>query len=124
MLLMSSIPHHHHCTEAGTLSHVDYICFASQENDSSSECPDHERHNDDEHASDACQLHSIVTLLERIQDIPSYQSVSEPVLPQQVMPQDIILKDTAASPRIVITEKLSSFYLVRAKGLRAPPAFC
>ncbi len=28
LLLMSAIPHHHHCTEADTFSHIDYICFA------------------------------------------------------------------------------------------------
>lgn len=28
LLLMSAIPHHHHCTEADTFRHIDYICFA------------------------------------------------------------------------------------------------
>ena len=50
LLLMSAIPHHHHCTEADTFRHIDYICFADNgaiEGDACDDCnSDHEVNHD------------------------------------------------------------------------------
>ena len=68
LLLMSAIPHHHHCTEADTFRHIDYICFADNgaiEGDACDDCnSDHEVNHDMEHSHEGghVHLHSIVTI--------------------------------------------------------------
>ena len=121
MLLMSSVPHHHHCGQMDGHHHLDFICFASQDVDSGCAADKDCGHgHDGDHGSESCRIHSIVTLLERVQNIPSYQPALEFIVPQVIM-LEVTESDAADSPRIVIKEKLSSFYLVRSKGLRAPP---
>lgn len=120
MLLMSSVPHHHHCGQMDG-HHLDFICFASQGVDSGCTADKDCGHcHDGDHGSESCRIHSIVTLLERVQNIPSYQPALEFIVPQVIVLEAAEF-DAADSPRIVIKEKLSSFYLVRSKGLRAPP---
>lgn len=121
MLLMSSVPHHHHCGQMDGHHHLDFICFASLGTESSCAADKDCGHgHDGDHGSESCRIHSIVTLLERVQNIPSYQPALEFIVPQVIM-LEATESDAADSPRIVIKEKLSSFYLVRSKGLRAPP---
>ena len=121
MLLMSSVPHHHHCGQMDGHHHLDFICFASQGVDSGCAADkDCGYGHDGDHGSESCRIHSIVTLLERVQDIPSYQPALEFIVPQVIL-MEATESDAADSPRIVIKEKPSSFYLVRSKGLRAPP---
>ena len=121
MLLMSSVPHHHHCGQMDGHHHLDFICFASQDVDSGCAADKDCGHgHDGDHGSESCRIHSIVTLLERVQNIPSYQPALEFIVPQVIM-LEATESDAADSPRIVIKEKLSSFYLVRSNGLRAPP---
>lgn len=121
MLLMSSVPHHHHCGQMDGHHHLDFICFASQDVESGCAADEDCGHSHDgDHGSESCRIHSIVTLLERVQNIPSYQPALEFIVPQVIM-LEATESDAADSPRIVIKEKLSSFYLVRSKGLRAPP---
>lgn len=122
MLLMSSVPHHHHCGQMDGHHHLDFICFASQDVESGCAADEDCGHSHDgDHGSESCRIHSIVTLLERVQNIPSYQPALEFIVPQVIMLEATEF-DAADSPRIVIKEKLSSFYLVRSKGLRAPPS--
>lgn len=121
MLLMSSVPHHHHCGQMDGHHHLDFICFASQGIDSGCAADKDCGHSHDgDHGSESCRIHSIVTLLERVQNIPSYQPALEFIVSQMII-LETAESDAADSPRIVIKEKLSSFYLVRSKGLRAPP---
>lgn len=121
MLLMSSVPHHHHCGQMDGHNNLDFICFASQGLDSGCTADKDCGHcHDGDHGSESCRIHSIVTLLERVQNIPSYQPALEFIVPQVIV-LEAAESDAADSPRIVIKEKLSSFYLVRSKGLRAPP---
>ena len=105
----------------GWPSTSDFICFASQGVDSGcvsdNDCG---QCHDKDHSSESCRIHSIVTLLERVQNIPSYQPALEFIV-HQVIVLEAAEFDAADSPRIVIKEKLSSFYRVRSKGLRAPP---
>ena len=105
----------------GWPSNLDFICFASQGVDSGCTADKDCGHcHDGDHGSESCRIHSIVTLLERVQNIPSYQPALEFIV-SQVIVLEAAESDAADSPRIVIKEKLSSFYLVRSKGLRAPP---
>ena len=124
MLLMSAVPHHHHCSGIESLRHGDYICFASQEHEADeSGCHGMETESGhDRHESDACLLHSIVTLLERVQNVPSYHPALEAVIPQ------IILVDMSGNhvvDRFIVpfSERLVSSCIVRSSGLRAPPSF-
>lgn len=121
MLLMSAIPHHHHCTEAGTSSHIDYICFAADDAENYV-IADGDCHNEREHHSDDCLLHSIVTLLERIQNVPSYHPALEAVIPQSI---SVSLPGKYLTDRFIVpfSERIVSFCIVRSSGLRAPPSF-
>lgn len=119
MLLMSAIPHHHHCTEAGVSSHIDYICFAADDTvceDIANDC-----HNEREHHSDDCLLHSIVTLLERVQSVPSYYPAMDAVIPQSV---SVGLPGNSLVDGFIVpfSERIVSFCIVRSSGLRAPPS--
>lgn len=121
MLLMSSVPHHHHCGQMDGHHHLDFICFASPSTESCCAADEDCGHcHDGDHGSESCRIHSIVTIQERVQNIPSYQPALEFIVPQVIV-LEAAESDAADSPRIVIKEKLSSFYLVRSMGLRAPP---
>lgn len=126
MLLMSAVPHHHHCLGYESSRHIDYICFSGEEHEdavccdgecSGGSCTEHH----DGHETERCRLHSIVTLLERIQDIPSYQPALETAFFQNI--QEIQGVPEPADKFIVpLSERVTSFYFARAKGMRAPPA--
>ena len=146
VLLMSSIPHHHHCTLPGGFHHADYVCFASQDEDDAhcalGDCRSSSGLTGDSQSADSgeasagdenqcghrpcgdsenCRLHSIVTLLERVRNLPAYQPVLDFVA-QEVLAVSAPDADLLDAARIVLSEKLTSFYLIRAKRLRAPPS--
>lgn len=147
VLLMSSIPHHHHCTFPGGIHHVDYVCFASQDEEAAhcacGDCQSSDSGKGDSAVSDSgeetsscggdscghhpcgdsenCRLHSIVTLLEKVRNLPAYQPVLEFVV-QEELTVSSPNADSRDASRVVLSENLTSFYLIRAKGLRAPPS--
>lgn len=117
MLLMSAVPHHHHCTEAGTASHIDYICFAADDFDNADDCTEDDNHG---HHSDECLLHSIVTLLTRVQNVPSFQPAIDAIIQAALtLPNQEGSLETEFS--VLLSERLAYFHIVRSLGLRAPP---
>lgn len=126
MLLMSAVPHHHHCLGYESSGHADYICFSGEEHEDAlccyEDCTDGScAGHHDGHGTERCRLHSIVTLLERIQNIPSYQPALEAVFPQNA-PEIQGVQDAADKFSVPLSERATSYYLARAKGMRAPPA--
>ena len=128
MLLVSAMPHHHHCSNLETNHHIDYICFADDDFDTcdSVDEADHCFGVDSEcshkHSESPCRLHLIVTLLTQIQSVQHFQSFS--VVP--ATDSDAAAPSVGASYSseffVPLSERLISYYLVKSKGLRAPPA--
>ena len=67
-----------------------------------------------------CRIHSLVTLLSRVQDVPSGHLALEYVVPQEILPE-IPVEVKSKEKQILVPDKLSYQYRVRTKGLRAPP---
>ena len=116
MLLMSAVPHHHHCFGA---DHSEYICFANleQEQDFCLETEDHHCH-ENEHA---CHLHSIVTLIGHIQNAPQYYSPMVAVVPEIISLDNHNISGRSTAYRILTAERLLPFYICGSTGFRAPP---
>ena len=113
MLLMSAVPHHHHCENSATAHHIDYICFSGCDCcDCQADCCGNGTEN--------CRIHSLVTLLSRVQDVPSGHLALEYVVPQEILPE-IPVEIKSKEKQILVPDKLSYQYRVRTKGLRAPP---
>ena len=95
MLLMSAVPHHHHCFGA---DHSEYICFASleQEQDCCLE-------TENEHA---CHLHSIVTLIGHIQNAPQCYSPMVAVVPEIISLDNHNISGRSTEYRILTAERL------------------
>ncbi len=116
MLLMSAVPHHHHCFG---VDHSDYICFASleQEPGCGLETEDHHCH-ENEHA---CHLHSIVTLIGHIQNAPQCYSPMVAVVPEIISLDNHNISGRSSEYRILTAERLLPSYICGSTGFRAPP---
>lgn len=117
MLLMSAVPHHHHCFG---VDHSDYICFASleQEQDCGLETEDHHCH-ENEHA---CHLHSIVTLIGHIQNAPQCYSPMVAVVPEIISLDNHNISGRSTEYRILTADqRLLPSYICGSTGFRAPP---
>ena len=116
MLLMSAVPHHHHCFG---VDHSDYICFASleQDQDCGLETEDHHCH-ENEHA---CHLHSIVTLIGHIQNAPQCYSPMVAVVPEIISLDNHNISGRSSEYRILTAERLLPSYICGSTGFRAPP---
>lgn len=127
LLLMSAIPHHHHCTEADTFRHIDYICFSDDgaiERDACGDCcSDHEANHDMEHSHEGghVHLHSIVTIAERIVDVPAYLTAFELITPELLLPDSPLFEVEHVS-QVPVDIKLLSTCLPRVQGKRGPPS--
>ena len=127
LLLMSAIPHHHHCTEANTFRHIDYICFADDgaiEREACGDCrSDHEANHDMEHSHEDghVHLHSIVTIAERIVDVPAYLTAFELITPELLLPDSPLFEVEHVS-QVPVDIKLLSTCLPRVQGKRGPPS--
>lgn len=113
LLLMSAIPHHHHCTEPDGARHVDFICFSSVEHE--------EESAEDEHAGENVHLHSIVTVSERTLDVMPYFMAAGSIVPEIIFPEIPVGESTwrAVVPVSVGTESSAP---PDVRSLRAPPA--
>lgn len=116
MLLMSAVPHHHHCFG---VDHSEYICFASleQEPGCGLETEDHHCH-ENEHA---CHLHSIVTLIGQIQNAPQCYSPMVAVVPEIISLDNHNISGRSTEYRILTAERLLPSYICGSTGFRAPP---
>lgn len=127
LLLMSAIPHHHHCTEADTFRHIDYICFADDEAIEKEACgdchSDHEANHGMEHshAGGHVHLHSIVTIAERIVDVPAYLTAFELITPELLLPDSLLFEVEHVS-QVPVDIKLLSTCPPRVQGKRGPPS--
>lgn len=120
MLLMSAVPHHHHCGSPAMAHHIDYICFAGSDccNCQADCCGSDHRHCGN--GTENCRIHSLVTLLSRVQNVPSGDLALEYVVPQEILPEAPV-EVKSKGHQILVPDKLSYQYRVRTKGLRAPP---
>lgn len=120
MLLMSAVPHHHHCGSFAAAPHIDYICFAGSDCcDCQTDCCGSD-HRHCENGTENCRIHSLVTLLSRVQNVPSGHLALEYIVPQEILPETPV-EVKSKGHQILVPEKLSYQYRVRTKGLRAPP---
>lgn len=120
MLLMSAVPHHHHCGNSATALHIDYICFAGSGCcDCQADCCGSDHHHCG-NGTENCRIHSLVTLLSRVQNVPSGHLALEYVVPQEILPEPPV-EVKSKGHQILVPDKLSYQYRVRTKGLRAPP---
>ena len=120
MLLMSAVPHHHHCGNSATALHIDYICFDDSgcfDCQTDCCCSDHHHCGN---GTENCRIHSLVTLLSRVQNVPSGHLALEYVVPQEILPETPV-EVKSKGHQILVPDKLSYQYRVRTKGLRAPP---
>lgn len=120
MLLMSAVPHHHHCGNFATAHHIDYICFDDSGCfDCQTDCCGSDHHHCG-NGTENCRIHSLVTLLSRVQNVPSGDLALEYVVPQEILPETPV-EVKSKGHQIRVLDKLSYQYRVRTKGLRAPP---
>lgn len=120
MLLMSAVPHHHHCGNFATAHHIDYICFDDSGCfDCQTDCCGSDHHHC-RNGTENCRIHSLVTLLSRVQNVPSGHLALEYVVPQEILPETPV-EVKSKGHQIRVPDKLSYQYRVRTKGLRAPP---
>lgn len=120
MLLMSAVPHHHHCGNSATALHIDYICFDDSGCfDCQTDCCGSDHHHCG-NGTENCRVHSLVTLLSRVQNVPSGHLALEYVVPQEILPETPV-EVKSKGHQIRVPDKLSYQYRVRTKGLRAPP---
>lgn len=120
MLLMSAVPHHHHCGNSATAFHIDYICFDDSGCfDCQTDCCGSDHHHCG-NGTENCRIHSLVTLLSRVQNVPSGHLALEYVVPQEILPETPV-EVKSKGHQILVPDKLSYQYRVRTKGLRAPP---
>lgn len=120
MLLMSAVPHHHHCGNSATALHIDYICFDDSGCfDCQTDCCGSDHHHCG-NGTENCRIHSLVTLLSRVQNVPSGHLALEYVVPQEILPETPV-EVKSKGHQVLVSEKLSYQYRVRTKGLRAPP---
>ena len=120
MLLMSAVPHHHHCGNSATALHIDYICFDDSGCfDCQTDCCVSDHHHCG-NGTENCRIHSLVTLLSRVQNVPSGHLALEYVVPQEILPETPV-EVKSKGHQILVPDKLSYQYRVRTKGLRAPP---
>lgn len=128
MLLISAVPHHHHCSNLETTHHIDYICFADDDFDAcdSVEKADHCLEAGSEcthkHSESPCRLHLIVTLLTQIQSLQHFQAFSVVPATASDIAVPAALSSYSSEFFVPLSERLISYYLVKSKGLRAPPA--
>ena len=120
MLLMSAVPHHHHCGNSATALHIDYICFDDSGCfDCQTDCCGSAHHHCG-NGTENCRIHSLVTLLSRVQNVPSGHLALEYVVPQEILPETPV-EVKSKGHQILVPDKLSYQYRVRTIGLRAPP---
>lgn len=120
MLLMSAVPHHHHCGSPVMAHHIDYICFDGSDCcNCQADCCSSDHHHCG-NGTENCRIHSLVTLLSRVQNVPSGHLALEYVVPQEILPE-ISVEVKSKEKQILVPDKLSYQYRVRTKGLRAPP---
>lgn len=126
MLLVSAMPHHHHCSNLETTHHIDYICFADDDFDTCDldEVHCHEVNSNCSHKHDEspCRLHLIVTLLSQIQSLLHFQAFSVVPATASDIAVPAALSSYSSEFFVPLSERLISYYLVKSKGLRAPPA--
>lgn len=127
MLLVSAMPHHHHCSNLETTHHIDYICFADDDFDTcdSVDEADHCFEVDSEcshkHSESPCRLHLIVTLLAQIQSVQHFQTFLVASATASDVAAPSALSSYSSEFFVPLSERLISYYLVKSKGLRAPP---
>ncbi len=128
MLLISAVPHHHHCSNLETTHHIDYICFAdddfdcADQDEDAAHCFEADSECSHRHNESPCRLHLIVTLLAQMQSVPQFQAslLALPVEPDASVSPAML--DYSSEHFVPLSERLLSYYLVKSKGLRAPPA--
>lgn len=126
MLLISAVPHHHHCSNLETTHHIDYICFADDDFDTYDLDEDHcyevNSNSSHKHDESPCRLHLIVTLLTQIQSLQHFQAFSVVPATALAVTAPAALSAYSSEFFVPLSERLISYYLVKSKGLRAPPA--
>lgn len=115
LLLMSAIPHHHHCTEPDGTRHVDFICFSSPEEDGEMHDCGHDGSGEEE-----VHLHSIVTVSERTACVQPSHAMPFGRIPSAETIPDAVCGKSEVHREPLLPGTYSSFH-PRIRGLRAPP---
>lgn len=117
MLVMSGIPHHHHCMGIAGTFHSEYACCTNS-HDGSCQQENSPCHEDE--GESTCQLHHITLLIERALSLDSNQ-YSSAYLVEGLLEHDgcqCLEKNEYSKP---LSETAISILLTRDKALRAPP---
>lgn len=128
MLLVSAVPHHHHCSNLETTHHIDYICFADDDfetcdfDEEEAYCHGVNSNCSHKHGESPCRLHLVVTLLTQIQSLQHFQTFSIMPASASDVVAPVALSAYSSEFFVPLSERLLSYFLVKSKGLRAPPA--